>query len=445
MLASVILGFAVALMSPMLWAVEATDSDDDLMPDAYENSYAFLDPQNPSDAALDQDGDGYSNLEEYIVGTAPDSAASKPGDVLLIDDDLPGFSALSAYTDALDQLGVTYDVITTEADDIPVELAAHREYPNIYNKIIWFGHTWMGPTQEAETALAATLDAGKCLILNSQDYFYHREAKTAFMDEYLGVDSIVGDIAIDKGSDTVTGAGRFSELGPYSLTYPYGDYSDAVTPDSTAFTGFIGDNGGTSIFKDSGVYRTGFLTFQLEAITLVDRAEAIEALLDYCDTGHLPVSDFDGDGTPDVDDPDDDNDGLPDTYEESHAFLDPFNASDATLDQDGDSLTNLQEYLAGTDPTKADTDNDGLPDSYEASHAFLNPLKTSDAALDQDNDELTNLQEYLAGSDPTKKDTDNDGLSDKYEFDNQLDPADGVCPTWVCGGGSWRHAISLIK
>ncbi len=93
-----------------------------------------------------------------------------------------------------------------------------------------------------------------------------------------------------------------------------------------------------------------------------------------------------------------------------------------------------------------DDDNDGIPDSYENQHAFLDPLNPSDAALDQDGDGLTNLQEHQKGTDPTKEDTDRDGLSDKYELDNDLDPTDGICPAWVCGGGKgWRHAIPSIK
>jgi T5SS/PEP-CTERM-associated repeat protein len=49
---------------------------------------------------------------------------------------------------------------------------------------------------------------------------------------------------------------------------------------------------------------------------------------------------------------DDDGDGVPNGYEQSHG-LDPLNAADANVDSDGDGFTNLQEYLAGTDPTNS--------------------------------------------------------------------------------------------
>jgi len=46
---------------------------------------------------------------------------------------------------------------------------------------------------------------------------------------------------------------------------------------------------------------------------------------------------------------DTDGDGMPDLWESANGF-DPGVASDATLDADGDHASNLQEYLAGTDP-----------------------------------------------------------------------------------------------
>ncbi len=114
-----------------------------------------------------------------------------------------------------------------------------------------------------------------------------------------------------------------------------------------------------------------------------------------------------------------DKDGMDDAWEVAHGLNPALN--DRNGDLDGDGLTNIQEYLRGTNPnsadtdgdglsdaqelalgtnpTNADTDGDGLPDGWENQHG-LNPLSGADAALDPDGDGLTNLQEYQAGSDP---------------------------------------------
>ncbi|MBW3022338.1 thrombospondin type 3 repeat-containing protein [Candidatus Woesearchaeota archaeon] len=53
------------------------DSDDDGMPDFWEERYN-LDPDDPADANFDNDGDGYINLLEYQYGTDPNDANSVP-------------------------------------------------------------------------------------------------------------------------------------------------------------------------------------------------------------------------------------------------------------------------------------------------------------------------------------------------------------------------------
>jgi hypothetical protein len=46
------------------------DSDLDGMPDAWEIAYG-LNPNNPTDAQMDADHDGISNLQEFQAGTNP--------------------------------------------------------------------------------------------------------------------------------------------------------------------------------------------------------------------------------------------------------------------------------------------------------------------------------------------------------------------------------------
>jgi hypothetical protein len=52
-----------------------TDTDSDGMPDSFENAYG-LNRLSPFDAHQDLDGDGSSNLQEYLAGTSPNNAAS---------------------------------------------------------------------------------------------------------------------------------------------------------------------------------------------------------------------------------------------------------------------------------------------------------------------------------------------------------------------------------
>ncbi|MFN7563084.1 MAG: hypothetical protein ACK5TH_14980, partial [Prosthecobacter sp.] len=70
---------------------------------------------------------------------------------------------------------------------------------------------------------------------------------------------------------------------------------------------------------------------------------------DWASVVIAPDGDADNDGLPDSTDPDDDNDTLPDAWELANGF-NPLSATDAAQDADGDSHSNLAEYIAGTDP-----------------------------------------------------------------------------------------------
>lgn len=94
---------------------------------------------------------------------------------------------------------------------------------------------------------------------------------------------------------------------------------------------------------------------------------------------------------------DTDGDGIPDSWEQSFG-MDPNDPSDASLDQDNDGLSALDEFILQTDPTTADTDSDGMPDGYETS-AGLDPT-VDDATKDPDGDGVSSYDEYAGGTDP---------------------------------------------
>lgn len=83
-------------------------------------------------------------------------------------------------------------------------------------------------------------------------------------------------------------------------------------------------------------------------ITASDSAGANESEPSNEASGDLGP-DTDGDGTPDVSDTDDDNDGMSDACENQYGF-DPLDPSDGDEDADGDFFTNAQECQAGTNP-----------------------------------------------------------------------------------------------
>ena len=111
-----------------------------------------------------------------------------------------------------------------------------------------------------------------------------------------------------------------------------------------------------------------------------------------------------------------DGDDMPDGWERRYG-LNPA-VDDSGGDPDGDGLTNLEEYYAGTDPLNPDTDGDGVKDGDEVTNG-TNPLNP-----DTDGDGLSdgvesNTGTYVGpgntGTDPLNPDTDGDGYKDGLE------------------------------
>ena len=114
---------------------------------------------------------------------------------------------------------------------------------------------------------------------------------------------------------------------------------------------------------------------------------------------------------------DSDGDGMPNWWEDSHT-LDQASNADAVADPDQDNLTNLQEYIANTNPKIADTDSDGLNDGSEINTHFTKPT-----VADTDGDALLDGAEVMDyKTDPGKPDSDGDGIPDGWEVQYSLNP-----------------------
>jgi hypothetical protein len=145
-----------------------------------------------------------------------------------------------------------------------------------------------------------------------------------------------------------------------------------------------------------------------ETANAFDPNNPADAAQDADSDGRTNLQEYQGGSNPhDANSPssDTDGDGMPNTWETTYG-LNPNSAADAALDNDSDGYTNLQEYQAGTNPTvpntpppSADTDSDGMSNTWETNNGF-DPNNPADAAQDADGDGYTNLQEYLAGTNP---------------------------------------------
>jgi len=211
--------------------------------------------------------------------------------VLLVDDDDNTPDVRAALTDTLNGMGVGFDVFDTGNSDNEPDFAGLAPY----DRVIWFtGDEFggaAGPGSDGEAALADYLDnAGGCLLVSSQDYFFDR-GLTTFMQDHLGV----ADATNDQTHSMALGASdsMFEGLGPYTLDYAgagFTNFSDTLTIGNGA-AAFTGD-GDVPIASVGAAGNAAWLAFSLPALTdVANRQDLMQAFFDNACISEVVLSD----------------------------------------------------------------------------------------------------------------------------------------------------------
>ncbi len=487
---AILAGFTLERISAL------TDGDADGLPDEWElKIFGNLDQKGTDDADLD----GLTNAEEYTAGTDPTNADSD-GDSLNDGDEVHTHksSPLTTDTDG-DGLNDAFEVRITHSD--PTKVDSDGDGTSDPNEFM-VGTNPADPASEPVLTSVGVVtggDPGEGLDLSG--VFVYALAIGAGDDANVQVgDALFAPLSLDEVPGAtltaVNGAANW-----YNVVYgdSEADLNLAIATSSIRYQGptvdLALDNlevgaqyklqlmfGEACCNRGFGIYVDGQLIVKRFNPGIVQggignlRQEAMISHTFFAKSTSLLIRlDVTGSGFPDPNpilnaatlervaaQADSDGDGLPDDWEKLYfGNL----AQGATGDLDGDGLTSTEEYLAGTDPTKADTDGDGLTDKEEVT-AGSSPRfpdtdgdnlsdsdevkvhKTNPAKLDTDDDTLSDFAEINThGTDPNKADTDGDGVLDGLEIILGTNPlvADrpGLTSAGIVKGGDAGEGLDL--
>jgi len=417
------------------------DFDNDGLPGYYERRYpTFLSPTNGADAALDQDSDGRTNIQEFSAGTLPDVAdtdgdglndgaeatagtnplrpdtdndglldgaeAARGGNPLVADTDGDGFldgqEALhgSNVNSASSVPTITQPIVSLNATSLPLG-----------NARTWVNSGLMGGDFLAPVNVPVTTVAGvKGFTFNGTSQFFKGPGAPGWVagNGARTIEAwIFNPVAADE--ETIFSWGRRGGPDNSNTSFNHG---------VNATWGALGGWGASDIGWDGNVAQGKWthVAYTWDPVNLVTTVYAdgnvanTETLTGpmvthATDTAGRPLSflvaaqnEASGDTTG----------GL-----RGSMTIARIRVHDRTLDSSeiaGKFASEQDEFGL------VDTDNDGLPTWYERQFpTILSPTNAADAALDGDSDGLTNLEEFNGGTPPNNPDADGDGLSDGAE------------------------------
>jgi len=441
-----------------------TDEDEDLMSDFWETKYG-LDPTDASDAALDLDGDGLTNLEEYQRNTLPNNVDSD-GDSLSDYDEIHTHNSSPTNSDTDgdglndgDEIVAGTGILDSDTDDDGM--------PDGWEVIFGLDPLLDDSAEDLDNDGRSNLSEYTQGTNPIEVEIESTEPNSTF-DEAQHVGDVFNfsysaNIG-DKDTNTSESIPHVTIIGTGNDSFDYYSFDVDVVPAKVIFD----IDYGYEPPKDDAVDIYLYLYDSAENLTAQNDDASVsygqggsstrqDSYLEYefTETGRytIKVARYPNSVIPEGDTYqlhislehailDSDRDGMSDDWEDLHG-LDKNDPSDADTDADSDGLTNIEEYQLATDPNDTDSDDDGLTDADEVQNHLTDPnLADSDGdslndndevnthstdpnKQDSDNDGLDDYQElFLYSTNPTASDTDSDGMSDLFEVEGLLDPND---------------------
>jgi RHS repeat-associated protein len=388
--------FGATLTNPLF-----SDNDHDGLPDSWESSYGLN--TNANDRNGNLDGDGYTNIQEYINGWIPNN----PNSPDVVPPSVPGGlspSGLDAYAFTLnwsassDNVGVTGYEVRRDSTSLGVATGTNRSITGLTPGVTYamsvrardaIGNwsNWSSPLNvtatdtsapSVPTGLAASGVSYTSFTLswpvapdNVGTTAYEVRQNGALIATVGGTSlAVSGLVPSTSYSMTVRARDAAGNWSGWSASASVTTLADTVAPSvpgslqSTAQTmssislswAVSTDNVGVSGYK---IFRGGVQVATTAATSYTDSGLTDGTTYSYT------VSAYDATGNNSVaagplavstllnPQGDADNDGMKNGWEQLYG-LDPRNANDTRLDPDADGIVNIAEYYLGLNPTFAE-------------------------------------------------------------------------------------------